>query len=427
MMQSILAFLLDFLKTPAILIGLITLLGLLLQKKPFSDLVSGTLKATLGFIVLQGGAGLIVKSLEMFGTMFDDAFGIQGIIPNNEAISSIAMEKLGETTALIMVFGMVMNIVFARFTKMKFIFLTGHHTLFMAALFAAVLSTTTLPAAGIVAIGSVLLGFCMSFFPFIAQGTMRKITESDDIALGHFGTTGYVLAAWVGSFFKKNKKSTEEIEVPQKLMFFRDTTVSISLTMVVLYGVVAIFAYAKFGAGYASERLGSDAGLAVFTITSAIGFAAGIYVVLAGVRLILGEIVPAFEGISAKLVPGVKPALDCPIVFPFAPNAVLIGFVASFAGGLVGLAVCGLAKWTLILPGVIPHFFTGATAGVFANATGGRKGCVAGAFANGLLITFLPILLLPVLGALGFENTTFGDSDFGVVGILLGEVVKFFQ
>ncbi|MNO99366.1 PTS system ascorbate-specific transporter subunit IIC [compost metagenome] len=44
--------------------------------------------------------------------------------------------------------------------------------------------------------------------------------------------------------------------------------------------------------------------------------------------------------------------------------------------------------------------------------------------ANGLLITFLPVFLLPVLGDLGFANTTFSDADFGVVGILLGLIVR---
>ena len=37
---------------------------------------------------------------------------------------------------------------------------------------------------------------------------------------------------------------------------------------------------------------------------------------------------------------------------------------------------------------------------------------------------FLLVFLLPVLGDLGFANTTFSDADFGVVGILLGLIVR---
>lgn len=83
-------------------------------------------------------------------------------------------------------------------------------------------------------------------------------------------------------------------------------------------------------------------------------------------------------------------------------------------------------KAPVILPGLVPHFFCGATAGVFGNATGGRKGAFWGALAHGLLITFLPVMLLPVLGDLGFANTTFGDADFGVVGIILGNIIRLF-
>ena len=98
-------------------------------------------------------------------------------------------------------------------------------------------------------------------------------------------------------------------------------------------------------------------------------------------------------------MPNAKPALDCPIVFPYAPNAVLIGFLSSFAAGLVGMVLLYLLGLTVIIPGVVPHFFVGAAAGVFGNATGGRRGALLGAFANGLLITFLPVFLLPVLGS----------------------------
>ncbi len=160
----------------------------------------------------------------------------------------------------------------------------------------------------------------------------------------------------------------------------------------------------------------------MYAAIQAITFAAGVFIILQGVRLILAEIVPAFTGISEKLVPDAKPALDCPIVFPYAPNAVLIGFLASFVGGIVGLALLNQLHWVLILPGVVPHFFCGATAGVFGNATGGRRGAILGAFAHGVLITFLP-----VLGSLGFANTTFSDSDFGGVGIVLGYMAQYFS
>ena len=74
----------------------------------------------------------------------------------------------------------------------------------------------------------------------------------------------------------------------------------------------------------------------------------------------------------------------------------------------------------LILPGLVPHFFTGGAAGVYGNATGGRRGAALGAFANGLIITFLPAFLLGVLGSFGSANTTFGNADFGWLGLLLG-------
>ena len=42
----------DVLGTPAILVGLFSLIGLLLQKKGISDVISGTLKTIMGFVIL---------------------------------------------------------------------------------------------------------------------------------------------------------------------------------------------------------------------------------------------------------------------------------------------------------------------------------------------------------------------------------------
>lgn len=191
--------------------------------------------------------------------------------------------------------------------------------------------------------------------------------------------------------------------------------------MILLYLIASLFA----GVGYVHDEISKDQNFIVFSLIQGVTFAAGVFIILTGVRLILAEIVPAFKGISEKLVPHSKPALDCPIVFPYAQNAVLIGFFVSFLTGVLGMFVMFLIGGVVILPGVVPHFFLGATSGVFGNARGGIKGAVAGSALNGLLITFLPLLFLPFLGDLGLASTTFSDTDFLVVGIVFGNIVKY--
>ncbi|APC89151.1 TPA: PTS ascorbate transporter subunit IIC [Vibrio parahaemolyticus] len=409
----------DVLSEPAVLVGLIALIGLIAQKKPVTECIKGTVKTILGFIVLGAGAGLVVSSLGDFATIFQHAFGITGVVPNNEAIVSIAQEAFGKEMAMIMFFGMLVNILIARFTPWKFIFLTGHHTLFMSMMVAAILASSGMKGVPLIALGSVVVGSVMVFFPAIAHKYMKQVTGSDDVAIGHFSTLSYVLAGFIGSKLGNKEHSTEEMNVPKSLLFLRDTPVAISFTMGIIFMVTCLFA----GGDFVREVSGGKH-WSMFALMQSITFAGGVYVILQGVRMVIAEIVPAFKGISDKLVPNAKPALDCPVVFPYAPNAVLVGFLSSFAAGLVGMFLLYVMGLTVIIPGVVPHFFVGAAAGVFGNATGGRRGAILGAFAQGLLITFLPVFLMPVLGDLGFANTTFSDADFGAVGILLGLIVR---
>ncbi|MDN6260674.1 MAG: PTS ascorbate transporter subunit IIC [Staphylococcus simulans] len=420
-MQAILDFIVDILSQPAILVALIALVGLIVQKKSASQITTGTIKTILGFLILSAGADVVVKSLEPFGKIFQHAFGVQGVVPNNEAIISLALKDYGTTAALIMVCGMLVNILIARFTNLKYIFLTGHHTFYMAAFLAILLTVGHIKGSLTVIIGAIILGLIMAVFPALLQPTMRKITGNDQVALGHFGSISYWAAGAVGKLFNGKSKSTEDIKFPKGLSFLRESTISISLTMIALYIIACLFA----GPGYVHSEISDGQNFIVFSLIQGVTFAAGVFIILTGVRLILAEIVPAFKGISEKMVPNSKPALDCPIVFPYAQNAVLIGFFVSFITGVLGMFIMFLIGGVVILPGVVPHFFLGATAGVFGNARGGIKGAVAGAVINGLLITFLPLLFLPFLGDLGVAATTFSDTDFLVVGIVFGNIVKF--
>lgn len=460
--MAILDFIVNILSTPAILVGLLALLGLVLQRKPAEDVVKGTIKTIVGFLVLTAGSAFLQSgSLNAFGEIFNYAFNMQGVVPNNEAVVADALQNFGTSAAIIMALGMLFNIILARFSRMPYIFLTGHHTLYMACMLAVILGGAGhLEGIPLYIASGCLLGLIMVLSPAYCQVTFRKVTGSDGVALGHFGGIGYWFAGQIGKLFAKDpkRKSTEEVNFPKRLIFLRDTTVSISLTMMVFFIIITVVAVGRgilniVPAGISAEEataLLAPYGLTVknlgtllnigtetqtnwivWALTSGMSFAGGVYIILSGVRLIIGEIVPAFKGIADKLVPGAKPALDCPVAFTYAPNAVIIGFLSSFVGGLVGLALLNginvFIPVALILPGVVPHFFCGATAGVFGNAEGGIKGCVVGAFAHGLLITFLPMLAMPVFSTLGYVGTTFSDADFSWIAILFGNLVNVAQ
>ncbi|WP_027019047.1 PTS ascorbate transporter subunit IIC [Corynebacterium sputi] len=419
----------EILSVPAFLIGIITAVGLMALKKSTGQVLGGAIKATLGFLLVGAGATLVVNSLEPLGIMIEGATGMHGVIPTNEAIAGIAQAQYGSQVAWLMIAGFAVSLILARFTPLSYVFLTGHHVLFMATMLTIILATSGYEGWVTVTVGAIVLGVMMVSLPALAHPWTRKITGDDSIAIGHFGTAGYIASGAVGKVVGKNSRSTEDLKLPEGLRFLRDSMVSTALSMVLMYLVLAILFLVRAGSDEAftafEDGATSVGNYLMQSATQGLEFGVAVAVILFGVRTILGELVPAFQGIAKKFVPGAIPSLDAPIVFPFAQNAVLIGFVSSFIGGLAGLVL--LSLWlnpafgaALILPGLVPHFFTGGAAGVYGNATGGRRGAVLGAFVNGIIITILPAFLVLVLGTFGEENTTFGDADFGWMGILVG-------
>ena len=385
------------------------------------DVIKGTFKSFLGFVLIGAGGGVIVGTLESLTAMFSRAFGIAGVLPNNEAIIALALVNYGDTAVWILFFGMAANIIFARLTPLKYVFLSTHLAFYMACLIGIVMAGANVSTIPAIIAGAVILGFAMVTLPALAQPFMRKISKNDDIALGHFGTLGHVCSGYLGKLLRGRKTvSTEDIPIPKSLGFLQDNTVSVGITMCVLFLIMTVAA----GRGYVEMYLSGGTHFIVFAVMQAIIFTAGIFIVFQGVQMMIAEILPAFRGISEKLIPGARPAFDCPIVFPYAPNAVLIGFISSFAAGTIGMFILAVVGNVVIIPGVAAHFFAGAAAAVFGNSTGGIRGAVAGSFINGLLMAFTPLLLLPFLGDLAYAGTIFSDVDFIFIGSGLGWVLR---
>lgn len=403
----------DLLSQAAILLGLLALVGLLLQKKPIDKVITGTIKTVVGFLIFGIGSTAAQGALTGLQTLFVEAFGLQGVTPISEAITAQAQTVFPMVIAWIMIGGFVCNLIVARITPFKYVFLTGGHSLFLSAMLTIMLKALGLSDIATILVGSVIHGLSAAIFPAIAQKSMDAVTGNSNIAIGHYCTIAYALSGWIGSKVGDPEKSTEDIELPGWLGIFRDYIVSVSLSVGVIFYAAAIIA------GQANvEAISGGVHWLVYPLMQTLTFAGGLYVIVTGVRLFLGEIVPAFVGISKKLIPGVKPALDCPVVFPYAPTATVIGFISAYVAGLLCMFVFAALHMTVIIPVAIPYFFIGATAGVFGNARGGWKGCVVGAFVTGILIAVGPAIVYPIMEVVGLSGTCFPETDFNFLGII---------
>jgi PTS system ascorbate-specific IIC component len=410
---------------PAFLLGFIVLLGLLLQKKSVNQVISGTCKAIVGFLIINAGAGVIVNALTVFEPMWSEVFGVKASSLGQFMGQSGFNTQFGSAVTLAMTLGFLVNVLLARFTRFKYIYLTGHMMFWTTTIFAGIVINTAgtdVPYWGLVAFLSIIMGIYWTFQPALVQPFLRKITGSDSFALGHTSASVSLLGAIAGKYLGNKNNDAEKVNLPKKLEFMRDSNVITSLTMGVLFVIGAIVLLFKNTEG--AQTLITKAGdqnFIIYAIIQSFTFAAGIAVVLFGVRLFVGEMVPAFYGIATKLVRGAIPALDCPLVYPYSPNSVILGFIGAFIGIILWLLVLGQGVGYVFVPTMIVLFFHGATAGVFGNSTGGVRGALLGGFITTTVVAWGQYLMVNFLITSTIPDTAMwaADSDMFILGPII--------
>jgi PTS system ascorbate-specific IIC component len=390
--MTVLGIILQLLTIPAILVGIVALLGLLLQRKTGTQVILGTTKTILGFLILNIGVGATVGALSNFDKLFTAAFGVTGIYFDDNLAVGAMMSEIGQQVGLVMVFGFLANILFARITKAKYIYLTGHKVWHMAGGVAFALVTLGMGGIPLVVVGALTLGLYMVIQPALLQRFTKQVIGSNEFAVGHTMGSVYIVGSWIGKLLGKKETSIEEVKMPSQMEAFRDIAVAFSMIMFLMFAIPAIFA------GDAAAELSGSQHPVVWIILQGLTAAGGILVILQGVRMFIGELIPAFRGVAEKLVPGSIPALDCPVVFPFAPTGVVVGLVTGFVGWLIGMFLCNLFNLAVVpVPSMIAIMFGCTTAAVYGNATGGARGSIAAGFITGILWPIAGALFYPVL------------------------------
>lgn len=397
------------LKNPPVLLGLIAMLGLIVQKKPFAEIIKGTMTAAFGMVILTAGVEMLVGTIAPINIAVQTQLGVEVA----EGLSDVTFTaEYGGTVGLAMFIGLIIHLLIARFTSVKTIFLTGHMLWWFP--FVIVAGGVEAGLTGPILIGmSALLSACYwSFMPWIMRKYVWEATGDDSFLIGHPTGILSLVSGFIAKRVGNKEKSTEDLQIPEKLSFFREISITGGLVMFLMNLVVGIIAPVLIPEG---DRL------VMFAIEAGLNFGAGLLVMLYGVRLLINQIIPAFQGIAEKVVPGAKPAFDVPILFNYRPNAVIIGFLVAMVTStlLIILANSINLFGILIVPLVITSFFECGGAAVIGEGQGGLRGAIIGT-----MVASLVMVLLVGFSAVVFSETIqnwlliFGGNDLSLWGLL---------
>ncbi|EGT3954202.1 PTS ascorbate transporter subunit IIC [Clostridioides difficile] len=400
----------NILRNPSMLIGLIAAFGLVLQKKKASDVIKGSLLAAFGIIIMETGTGMLVSSIAPINGAFQSISG--GAV--TKGLSDVTFTaSYGGIIGLAMFAGLAIHLMIARFTPIKTIFLTGHMLYWFPFIFVASGVEAGLNGGVLIAFAAVLSALYWSIMPWLLRKYVFDVIGDDSFTLGHPSGCLALISGFVAKLVGNKEKSTEDINIPQSLSFFREISISGGMAVFLMFIVVGIVIPGAFKDS--NEFIGT------YAIKQGLSFGAGLIIMLYGVRMLINQIMPAFQGISEKVVPNALPAFDCPILFNYKPNAVLIGFLVAMLTSTAMILICNYFNVfnLLLIPLVITSFFECGAAAVIGESQGGICGAIIGtAIAAIFMVVLVGISAVIYSGTIQNWILIFGGNDLSLFGII---------
>ncbi|WP_415314852.1 PTS ascorbate transporter subunit IIC [Clostridium perfringens] len=417
-MKEILDFCVSFFRNPALFMGLVVAIGLILQRKPIDAILKGIFKGIIGMVILLKGVDIVVSSITPLANAFSGLFNTQ----SNSTLGdfNVFLGQYGSYVGLILLCGFVINVIIARYTRFKTIYLTGNILFWYPMLFLAVGIENNVSGLKLFIFTLIMYILVITIFPYILRKHVKYVTGNDSFTIGHTASIYCLLGSYIGKLVGQKDKNIENLNLPKSLSFFRDTNITAAIVMFIVYIIVGLFIGKESRiAIYGSEPL------ITYSLIQGITFAAGMIILLTGVRMILGEIIPSFKGIADKLAKGSIPALDIPMIFPYGPNALLIGFIIALItsiGTLFLLGASGVLTFALI-PLVVACYFDVAPGAIFANARGGWPAAIITSALGGIILMVLAAISLNLVsGTVGNFIQTYGGNEFSI-WVIIGDLV----
>ncbi len=392
----------NILTQPAYFIGLIVVLGYMLLRRPWYEVLSGFVKATAGYLILGVGAGGLVGNFRPILVGLKDRFQLDAMVidpyfgQNAVTAGLDAMGTAFSAVIVLLLVAFIFNILlvaFKKYTKMRAIFTTGHVQVQQAAtaFWLVLFAFPTLADTWLLVIMGLLLGLYWAVGTNLTVKPTQDLTDGAGFSIAHQQMFGLAvissLAAKMNSGKNKSKR-LEDMQFPGWLSIFNENIVATSILMMIFFGTILLI----LGKDYLTTAgfLGAGKSFFFYIITTALNFAVYLTILQLGVRTFVTELSASFRGISEKLLPGAVPGVDCAVSYGFgSPNAVTVGFLFGAFGQFLAIGALILLKSpVLVIAGFVPVFFDNATIAVFANNKGGVRAAMLFPFIAGLLQVF---------------------------------------
>lgn len=430
-------FSLNILRNPAFFVGLLVLIGYLLLKKPAHEVFAGFVKATVGYLILNVGAGGLVNTFRPILVALGEKFQLKAAVIDPYFGLTAANAKLEEigfidvaTTALLIGFGVnILLVALRKVTKVRTLFITGHIMVQQAAtisVFVLLLIPSLRNAWGAWAVG-LICGLYWAVSSNLTVEPTQRLTGGGGFAIGHQQQFAIWFVDKVAPFFGKKEENLDNLKLPKFLSIFHDTVVASATLMLVFFGGILTILGPEIMAN--AELIGPGAyvpanqAFVMYVLQTALTFSVYLFILMQGVRMFVAELTNAFQGISAKLLPGSFPAVDVAASYGFgSSNAVLSGFAFGLIGQFITIALLVVFKNpVLIITGFVPVFFDNAAIAVYADKRGGWKAAVALSFLSGILQVALGAVAVTLLDLTGGYH---GNIDLVLPWLPIGYLFK---
>ncbi|MCT7749321.1 MAG: PTS ascorbate transporter subunit IIC, partial [Lactobacillus crispatus] len=250
----------NILQQPAFMIGFIVLLGYILEKKKWYEVLSGFLKATVGYFILSAGSVGLINTFRPILVGLKDRFHLNAMVTDpyfgQNAVTAGIMKEFGRSfadTMLLLLFAYIINIVlvrFSKYTKLRAVFTTGNVQVQQAAT-AFWLILFCFPKLGhlpILIVMSIILGLYWAVGSNLTVDITQELTDGAGFAIAHQQMFGIFIFAKLSEFLenrakKKGKKEArrlEDVKLPGFMSIFNDNMVSTSILMLIFIGAILV-------------------------------------------------------------------------------------------------------------------------------------------------------------------------------------------